>query len=876
MARYDISQIKSLAIGLWPKLLGLDNEILDRLHHPCPKCGGRDRFRALDDFRTSGAVICNKCFNVGNGDGIAAYAWLHDCTNGQAIEAIAKELGVEPSKKQPGGERSQVGSKKRVGTKSVKNRHDSEHDEPRKRKSLDQLFAFKPWNESLAAIFCTRKRGISVPSLVAVGARFAIHSGVTVIALPICDGNQVVGYTAANCTGGKIAIQSQDKTQPPELTTWKNKIPSKAKGVIATENLFTGTDQIKRVFKTEGPSDLLAIIPLLAADEAAFCNPCGANENPEPFTWLAELLAGKQIIVIHDRDAAGVSGAIGDEKRSRLGWASWAASFASEARNVELPYPLVDSHGKDLRDWVCDGGDRAGLDKLIEEADVIQHTPAVILEDGADPHYLARVNLQNYQENHGRRLVFWKNEWYRWKAGCYVRVETSELRSKVSAAIRIEFEIQWKADFASYNAWKASDDWNEKKDKGPPKIKKVTPQLVTAVICAMASIVQLPGTINMPCWLEDRSERHYVSMQNGILDFDKVFAGSDVSDFLLPHSSNWFSQFQLGYKFDFGSKCPTWFEYLNYSLDGDVERIAILQEWAGYLLTTTNYLQKFIVLEGKGGNGKTVYFAAIRAMLGNENVSSVALENFGGRFDLSTTIGKAANICGDVGEIDSVSEGALKQFTGGDAMTFDRKGTTPIEMIPTAKLMCAWNLRPRFKDRSSGVWRRMILVPFDREIEESRKISGMDSYKFWLQSGEVSAILRWAIEGLDRLKTMGRFTKSKVCEKAAAEYRLESNPANDFLVETIKEEAEGRISCQWLYELYTMWCKQAGHNYPLARNQFGKEVKRAFPNAERKIMKPNNFIEAGSEDRDRTWFYTGIEFSVDKICGRYVYGEDIE
>jgi putative DNA primase/helicase len=404
-------------------------------------------------------------------------------------------------------------------------------------------------------------------------------------------------------------------------------------------------------------------------------------------------------------------------------------------------------------------------------------------------------------------------------------------------------------------------------------VKKVTPQLVGSVVSAMASMVQIPGTVTMPCWLPDRSERHYVSMQNGILDFDQVFAGRDIDQFLLPHSSNWFSQFQLQYKFDFSSKCPTWLEYLNYSMEGDQSRIDLLQEWAGYLLTTTNSMQKFIVLEGKGGNGKTVYFAAMRAMLGNENVSSVALENFGGRFDLSTTLGKAANICGDVGEIDAVCEGALKQFTGGDAMTFDRKGLSPLEMIPTAKLMMAWNLRPRFKDRSAGVWRRMILVPFEKEVEDSRRIAGMDSYKFWLSSGEVPAILRWAIEGLDRLKTMGRFTRSKVCEKAAAEYRLESNPANDFLVENVADKAEGRIQCQWLYEMYAGWCRQAGHTYPLARNHFGKEVKKTFPSVDRKLLRPN-FQDASEVDRDRVWYYTGIDFSVDRICGRYVYEEE--
>lgn len=853
---HDLPQLKQLAINRWPELLGLDAEILNpKRHHPCPRCGGNDRFRALDDFRTSGAVICNQCFSQGNGDGIAAYAWLHGVSPGEAIRQLAAKLGME-------ADRAKAAKGKAVVAKP---------------QPSDQ-FRWLPWNESLTAIFCMRKRGIVATSLVALGAQFGSHYGTTTIALPVrISTGEIVGYTAASATGAKLIIEQKDDTGrvvSSESVSWKNVFPSGNIGIIGTPNLFDAAarEGLTRIYKTEGPSDLLALVALLQPTEAAWCNPCGAGENPEKFGWLLKWMEGRQVVVIHDRDKAGVAGAIGDPEKGKPGFAGWAARVAREVRNVELPYAVTESKGRDLRDWIVEGGDVFGLEELIAEAPVINAAGIAVLEDGADPHYLARVNLRNYEAKHNRRLVFWKNEWYRWKAGCYVKIDGSELRSKVTMAIRKEFEVQWQTDLETYYEWKRGPKYEEGRDKGPPKIQKVTPQLVGSVVSAMASMVQIPGTVTMPCWLPDRSERHYVSMQNGILDFEKVFAGRSVDQFLLPHSSNWFSQFQLQYKFDFNSKCPTWLEYLNYSMDGDQDRIDLLQEWAGYLLTTTNAMQKFIVLEGKGGNGKTVYFAAMRAMLGNENVSSVALENFGGRFDLSTTIGKAANICGDVGEIDAVCEGSLKMFTGGDAMTFDRKGLAPLEMIPTAKLMMAWNLRPRFKDRSGGVWRRMILVPFEREVDESRRIAGMDSYKFWLASGEVPAILRWAIEGLERLNTMGRFTRSKICEKAAAEYRLESNPANDFLLESCFERPEGKIQCQWLYDLYAAWCRQAGHTYPLARNQFGKEVKKTFPFVDRKLLK-GNFQDASEKDRDRIWYYTGIDFSVDRICGKYVYEE---
>ena len=92
----------------------------------------------------------------------------------------------------------------------------------------------------------------------------------------------------------------------------------------------------------------------------------------------------------------------------------------------------------------------------------------------------------------------------------------------------------------------------------------------------------------------------------------------------------------------------------------------------------------------------------------------------GARFALTPTLGKLANIASEVGEIDRVAEGFLKSFTAGDMMTFDRKHVAPIEALPTARLILSTNNRPRFSDRSGGLWRRMICCP---SIGRSRRMN---------------------------------------------------------------------------------------------------------------------------------------------------------
>src|SRR5262249_21140138 len=159
--------------------------------------------------------------------------------------------------------------------------------------------------------------------------------------------------------------------------------------------------------------------------------------------------------------------------------------------------------------------------------------------------------------------------------------------------------------------------------------------------------------------------------------------------------------------------------------------------------------------------------AALEALLGSGNCAHVPLEVFGERFQLTPTVGKLANIASEVGELDKAAEGILKSFTSGDPMQFDRKYKPPIQAVPTARLVLATNNRPRFSDRSGGLWRGMILMPFRVVIAENDpgRVFGMDKPAWWEASGELPGMLNWSLAGLDRRRRQGQFTRSEVCEQ---------------------------------------------------------------------------------------------------------------
>jgi P4 family phage/plasmid primase-like protien len=219
-------------------------------------------------------------------------------------------------------------------------------------------------------------------------------------------------------------------------------------------------------------------------------------------------------------------------------------------------------------------------------------------------------------------------------------------------------------------------------------------------------------------------------------------------------------------------------------------------------------------------------------------------------------VGKAANICNDVGEIDSLAEGILKQFTGGDPMQFDRKNLAPIVCRPTAKLIISFNKAPKIKDRTKGIWRRMLLIPFNKSVPPERIIRHMDQAEYWIESGEISGILNWAITGLQRLQDQKDFTKSSVSEAAIDEYKRENNPVLDFFDDHIEVLEIGRLRVSHVFDLYQHWCAKSNCR-PMSLRNFGAEVKRKYGD-----------IRKRDTQRERDYYYYGIGFSSSEIFGR--------
>jgi putative DNA primase/helicase len=280
-------------------------------------------------------------------------------------------------------------------------------------------------------------------------------------------------------------------------------------------------------------------------------------------------------------------------------------------------------------------------------------------------------------------------------------------------------------------------------------------------------------------------------------------------------------------------------------MEGDAERVALLQEVVGACLCRGLPWQYYALLIGEGSNGKGVFLRMLERLLGAANYSALSLADLGGgdKFALFSLLGKLANIKGDDEAVSLKEEATIKSLTGGDPVKFERKYHNPVFAVNTAKLIVSCNLAPRINDRSNGMARRRIPIPFGVTVPVEKRDPALLTDDCWFD--EMPGVLVWALEGLARLRANRcQPTRPKVCVDLLDEQLDDSNPARVFLRDryvATKKPDDNKLTTTTIYAEYVAWY-DAQHRDPayklnpeslgqLVRTMFGvKTVPRKVPN----------------------------------------------
>jgi putative DNA primase/helicase len=227
---------------------------------------------------------------------------------------------------------------------------------------------------------------------------------------------------------------------------------------------------------------------------------------------------------------------------------------------------------------------------------------------------------------------------------------------------------------------------------------------------------------------------------------------------------------------------------------------------------------------GPTRGGKGVIARILTKLIGRKNVAGPTLNQFGTEFGLAPLIGKSLAIVADArfgGKDASAVVERLLSISGEDTLTINRKYREQWTGKLASRLHILSNELPKLNDASSAIVGRMVLIQLQRSWlgKEDRSLEPA-------LAGELTGILNWALDGLQRLSATDTFTRLPVAEEAIVTMRDLASPVAAFVRERCVTGPNYQIRTDNLYAAFKTWADENGHTRRSAQT-FGRDLRAA-------------------------------------------------
>lgn len=326
------------------------------------------------------------------------------------------------------------------------------------------------------------------------------------------------------------------------------------------------------------------------------------------------------------------------------------------------------------------------------------------------------------------------------------------------------------------------------------------------------------------------SPAQYIAFKNGIYDIATGELTPFSADKIITNKINW--------NYTGGAYSELVDNVLNRLACNDINVRALLEEVIGYTFYRRNELRKAFLLKSRTpGSGKSTFIDMIAYLLGEDNISSLDLNDLSHEYKAAGLFGKLANLGDDIEDEFIPNAGIFKKIVSGDRVNANVKFSAPIEFNPYCKLIFSGNTIPRLgRGRDSeAIISRLIIVPFNATFNRSKE-EFSPFIKYQLRNSEaMEYLINIGLEGLKRILNSNSFTMNEQIQNEIEEYEETLNPIITFF----EEVGDGlrNESTKKCYRRYNEFCIENAMK-PISHIEFTKRVKE-FYNYEIKQIRVN-------------------------------------
>jgi putative DNA primase/helicase len=282
----------------------------------------------------------------------------------------------------------------------------------------------------------------------------------------------------------------------------------------------------------------------------------------------------------------------------------------------------------------------------------------------------------------------------------------------------------------------------------------------------------------------------------------------------VPHDRDFRMTKIMATGYDPDASAPTFHQFLNRIMPAD-EMQRFLQRWFGYSMLGLTSEQALAFFYGMGANGKSALTDLIARLMGSY-AATAKIESLTGQNrrsggdatpDLINIVAARMVRASEPEKGVQWQEGLIKQLTGGEPILVRALNENFFEATPIFKLTIGGNHAPDIRGMDDGIWRRLMIVPFDVQIPKAER----DPLIVNRMLEEGPGILNWMIEGAIAYLEGGLAPPSQV-SSATDELRQDADPYGKFLDEACVVTGDDRdsITSRELMLAFMFWQMRRG------------------------------------------------------------------
>lgn len=259
------------------------------------------------------------------------------------------------------------------------------------------------------------------------------------------------------------------------------------------------------------------------------------------------------------------------------------------------------------------------------------------------------------------------------------------------------------------------------------------------------------------------------------------------------------------------SREPEEFETLEQVQTEIQAKIETIGEWLGLaLLGACTMEATALIVHGRGSNGKSVLTSLVSDLFGPERTCHLPPQLMSERFNRAQLFGAVINVVSEMPESDLLASDTLKAVISGDRIEVERKHRDPFAFRPRAAHLFAANNLPSSRDRSHGLWRRLVPVEFTHIFTSENK----DRHLIDKLRDEYDLLVPWALDLARQYFLRGGYAHENRIDQWRMTWRRQVDAValydNERLIPTSTTQAGTPI--KKIYDDFISWCVQNGQS----------------------------------------------------------------